>query len=101
MAAITPSVPDFIMGYRVVEFGCFAEARLPIGYLPPSDGSAPLKPVKNVALCKAEGIDGYYTLFCTQEWAYVTYCYDETCEHAKRVVVREFGSDVVKWQRQV
>ena len=98
MPAPELSIPARINDFRGIETGAFAEPRLPSGYVPPSDGHTPLRPVKNVALCKADGIDGYYTLFCTDTWEYVTCEFNETREYAKRNVVKEFGAEVTGWQ---
>jgi hypothetical protein len=90
-------IPARINEFRVIETGAFAEPRLPSGYVPPSDGQ-PLRPVQNVAICEADGVEGYYTLFCTDTWEYVTYEFHETRESAKRNVIQEFGADVTGWQ---
>src|SRR5262245_39064690 len=89
--------PELIRGFRVVEFGFFPEPILPVGYVPPPDNHPPLEPVQNLAICTADGIDGYYLLFCTTDWRYVTYCFNETLEYAKRSPVVEFGRDVSRW----
>jgi hypothetical protein len=73
---------------------------LPKGYVPPPDGLVSLEPVQNVAICTAPGVAGFYLLFCTPEWRYVTYSFNETIEHTKRVPMEEFGEDVVRWQRR-
>ncbi|GEM_PF-6157589 len=98
MPAPEAPIPVRIDDFRVIETGALAESRLPLGYVAPSDGRPPLKPVKNVALCEADGVDGYYTLFCTDTWEYVTYQFNETREYAKRNVVKEFGVDVTGWR---
>ncbi len=93
-------VPESIEGFAVVEYGSFPTPILPKGYVPPPDGRAPLKPVQNVAICTAPGVDGFYLLFCTPEWQYVTYSFNETIEHTKRVPMKEFGEDVAAWRRR-
>ena len=72
MPAPKSPIPARIDQYRVIETGAFSEPRLPLGYMPPPDGGPPLSPVRNVAICEADGVDGYYTLFCTDAWEYVT-----------------------------
>ena len=91
-------VPPQIDGYQVLEYGVFRTPILPKGYVPPTDGSAPLEPVQNAAICKASGVDGYYLLFCTSDWRYVTYSFNETVEYTKRVPMEEFGQDVLEWR---
>ncbi|MEZ0266384.1 MAG: hypothetical protein ACAI43_16770 [Phycisphaerae bacterium] len=98
MTAPDSPTPEVINGLRVVETGAFASPRWPAGYVPPPDGGPPLAPVTNVALCEADGYDGFYTFFCTQEWEVVTYEFDETREAARRGVAREFGADVTEWR---
>lgn len=60
--------PAYIDGYAIVEYGYFPHSMLPTGYVPPQDGSPLLQPVQNLAICTADGIDGYYLLFCTPDW---------------------------------
>ena len=98
MPARDASIPARIEDFRVIETGSFSEPRLPLGYVPPADGGPPLRPVRNVALCEADGADGYYTLFCTETWEYVTSEFNETREQAKRNIVKEFGANVTGWQ---
>jgi hypothetical protein len=92
-----PPPPKHIDGFAVVEYGFFTEPALPTGYVPPPDGHPPLEPVQNLALCIAEGVEGYYLLYCTPDWRYVTYSFDETREAATRQPVVEFGMDVAEW----
>ena len=91
--------PEQIDGYRVLEYGFFPQPTLPLGYVPPPDASPPLSPVQNLAICAADGVDGFYLLFCTPDWSYVTYCFQETMEFTKRVPVVEFGHDVIAWHK--
>jgi hypothetical protein len=91
--------PDFIYDYAVVEYGYFADPILPKGYMPPPDGSSPLLPVQNLAICTKDGIDGYYLMFCSPTWEYVTFCFNETLEYSKRCPMIEFGQDVAEWQK--
>jgi hypothetical protein len=93
------SIPNQITGYTVVEYGFFPKPILPKGYLPPRVGPL-LKPVQNVAICTAPGIDGFYLLYCTPEWEYVTYSFDETMECTKRNPLVEFGENVIQWQKR-
>jgi hypothetical protein len=90
--------PAFIDGYAVVEYGYFPQPILPTGYVPP-DGRPPLDPVQNLAICTADGIDGYYLLCCTPDWRYVTYSFNETLEHTKQRPRAEFGQDVTEWHK--
>ena len=89
--------PVSINGYTVVEYGYFRRPALPLGYVPPPDGSPPLRLVENLAICTADGVDGYYLLFCGADWEYVTYLFSETLEHTKRAPLAEFGQDVAQW----
>ena len=89
--------PATIDGFTVVEYGYFARPVLPAGYVPPTDGRPPLHAVQNLAICTADGVEGYYLLFCTPEWRYVTYCFNETLDYTKRVPLVEFGEDVAEW----
>lgn len=91
--------PTSINGYFVVEYGYFPHSRLPSGYLPPNN-NPPLQPVQNLAICTADGVDGYYLLFCTPDWTYVTYSFNETIEATKAQPVIEFAQDVVEWHRR-
>jgi hypothetical protein len=91
--------PAVIDGFAVVEYGYFPEPTLPTGYVPPLDGRPPLEPVQNLAICTAVGIDGYYLLFCTPQWRYVTYSFNETLEYTKRSPVLEYGQDVGEWRK--
>ncbi|MES2470594.1 MAG: hypothetical protein V4675_25090 [Verrucomicrobiota bacterium] len=93
-------VPEAVDDCTVVEFGAFPAPLMPAGYLPPDDGSAPLEPVKNVAICMAPGVDGFYTMFCTEDWRYVTYTFAEGIEYAKATVSREYGRDVDAWTKR-
>ncbi len=77
-------VPGMVDGFEVLEYGFFAEPLLPCGYIPPRDDSLPLEGVQNVAMCQTEGVDGFYLLFCTPDWRYVTYSFHDTIESAKR-----------------
>jgi hypothetical protein len=90
--------PAVIDGYVVVEFAEFPDPFLPLGYVPPPDGSASIEPIQNLAICKAHGVDGYYLLYCTADWRYVTYAFNETLAYTKRNPMLEFGLDVV-WQK--
>lgn len=92
--------PERIDGFAVVEYGFFTEAVLPAGYVPPSDGRPPLDPVQNLAICTADGADGYYLLFCTAEWKYVTYCFHETLHFAKQDPMVHFRCDVKEWHKR-
>jgi hypothetical protein len=76
--------PEWIDGFCVVEYGCFPQPILPTGSVPPPDGQSPLRTVQNLAICTAEGVDGYYPLFCDPNWGCVTYCFNETLEYTKR-----------------
>jgi hypothetical protein len=91
--------PAFIDGFAVVEYGYFPQPILPTGYVPPPDGRPPLQPVQNLAICTADGVEGYYLLFCTPGWRYVTYSFNETLEYTKRCPVAEFGQDVAEWHK--
>jgi hypothetical protein len=93
-------VPEKIDGYAVVEYGFFRTPILPRNYVPPGDGKVPLEPIQNVAICTAPGVDGFYLLFCTPEWRYVTYSFNETLKYTKRVPLEEFGEDVAVWRRR-
>jgi hypothetical protein len=92
--------PAFIEGFAVIEYGFFPEPVLPTGYVPPPDGRPPLAPVQNLAICTADGVDGYYLLFCTPDWQQVTYFFDETLEYAKQCPAVEFGRDVDVWHKR-
>ncbi len=76
--------PARINGYTVLEYGYFPHAALPVGYTPSQDGMPPLRPVPNLAICNADGVDGYYLLFCAPNWEYVANEFDSTLECAKR-----------------
>ena len=91
--------PATIDGFTVVEFGYFLRPTLPLGYVPPPDGSPTLRPVQNLAICTAEGVDGYYLLFCASDWEYVIYEFNETLEYTKRAPLAEFGLDVAEWRK--
>lgn len=91
--------PGTINGLAVQEFGYFPYPLLPRGYAPPKDGNVLLPPVRNLAICLADGVEGYYLLFCTADWEYVTYCFCETLEAIKRVPLIEFGQGVAEWQK--
>jgi hypothetical protein len=91
--------PALIDGFSVVEYGYFPRPLLPIGYLPPPNGRPPLEPVQNLAICTADGVGGYYLLFCTPNWRYVTYSFHETLEYTKRCPAVEFGQEVREWQK--
>ena len=93
-------VPEAINGFKVLEYGYFPEPILPKGYIPPPDGRPPLEPVQNLAVCQAEGVDGFYLLYCTPDWRYITYEFSETAKYVKRSPMREFGQDVVVWHRR-
>jgi hypothetical protein len=93
-------VPDTIKGFEVLEYGYFPEPLLPKGYVPPPDGRAPLEPVQNLAVCRSPGVDGYYLLFCTLDWTYVTACFNETIRFTKRAPLIEFGQDVIAWHKR-
>ena len=92
--------PETIHGKRVVQYAAFREPILPVGYVPPKDGQPPLEPVQNVAICTADDIEGFYVLFCTPDWRYVTFDFYETIEHAKRVPLIEFGHDITVWHKR-
>ena len=92
--------PASIDGYHVIEYGFFSEPLLPIGYVPLPENRSPLQPVQNLAICTADGVDGYYLLFCTPNWIYVTYSFNETLETTKNVPVIEFGRAVVEWHKR-
>ena len=89
--------PATIHGFAVVEYGYFSLPILPIGYLPPPNGGDPLLPVENLAICTSDGVDGYYLMFCTPDWEYVTYSYDEFMDSTKKAPLIEFGQDVKAW----
>jgi hypothetical protein len=92
--------PEHIDGFKVLEYGYFPKPILPTGYVPPSDGRPPFNPVQNIAICQAEGVDGYYLLFCTPDWLYITYCFYETIEYTKKSPLIEFGQDVTEWHKR-
>jgi hypothetical protein len=89
--------PTLINGFKVVEYGFFQRPALPLGYVPPLDGTPPLRAVQNLAIGTADGVDGYYLLFCAADWGYVTYEFNETLELAKRAPLKEFGQYVQEW----
>lgn len=91
--------PAIIHGFDVVEYGFFPQPMLPIGYVAPTNGQLPSQPIQNLAICVAEEIDGYYLLFCTREWRYVTYSFNETLEFIKRSPLAEFGHDIAEWHK--
>jgi hypothetical protein len=97
---MTMHVPDAIDGFEVLEYGFFAEPLLPTGYIPPRDGRPPLEMVQNLAICRADGVDGFYLLFCTPDWRYVTYAFHETIEYAKRCPEAEIGQPVMAWRKR-
>jgi len=92
-------VPAFVNGFEVLEYGYLPVPLMPKGYVPPPDGKPSLTPAQNVAICRDRRCEGYYTLFCTPQWTYVTYAWNKTMEHAKRAVVTEYGQDVMEWNR--
>ncbi len=92
--------PSAINDLTVVEYGAFPEPLLPKGYTPPPNGRTPLHPMQYVAICRAAGVDGFYTVFCTPDWEYVTAEFNETIEHAKRTPLTEFGQDVTEWRQR-
>jgi hypothetical protein len=89
--------PEQIGGFRVVEYGYLPQPILPAGYVPPPDGRPPLRPVQNLAICTADGVEGYYLLYCDPDWRRVTYEFNETLEYTKRSPLIEFGQDVAVW----
>ena len=91
-------VPAQIDGLVVLEYGFFRAPILPRGYKPPPDGRPPLEAVQNIAICTAHGVDGFYLVFCTPEWRYVTYSFNETIESTKQIPMKEFGQDVAEWR---
>ena len=91
--------PRHIRGLTVVEYGFFAEPTLPTGYIPP-DGRPPLEPVQNLAICTAEGVEGYSLVCCTTGWRQVTGDFAYTIEAVKRIVEVEFGRDVINWHKR-
>ena len=91
--------PERIDGYRVEEYGFFPKPILPTGYVVPPDDRPPQRLVKNLAICTADGVNGYYLFFCEPNWRYVTYCFDETLECIKTVPLVEFGHDVAVWHK--
>ncbi len=93
-------VPTHIGDFRVIEFASFSEARLPAGYVLPSDGRPPLRPVKHIAICVSKGIEGYYTLFCTDTWEQVSFEFNDTIEYAKRTPFVEFGIEITNWRER-
>jgi hypothetical protein len=97
---MTTFVPDAIEGYEVLEYGFFDKPLLPTGYVSPPDGQKPLEPVQNLAICRAEGVDGFYLLFCTTDWCYVTYSFCETIECVKLCPEEEFGHPVLGWHKR-
>ena len=92
--------PACIDGFVVVEYGYFPRPATPLGYVPPPDGRPPLRPVQNLAICTADGVDGYYLLFCGPDWGCVTNCFNETLEYTKRSPMVEFGQDVAAWHKR-
>lgn len=90
--------PTSINGFTVIEYGYFSRETLPLGYVPAQDGSVPLRPVRNLAICTAKGVDGYYLLFCDSDWNHVTQEFNETLAYTKRAPLKEFGQDVVAWR---
>jgi hypothetical protein len=92
------NVPKVIGDSIVREYGSFAHPILPKGYFPPP-GSAPLDPVQNIAICTTDDIDGFYLLYCTPDWKYVTYSFHETINAAKANPMVEFGESVTNWKR--
>jgi hypothetical protein len=58
-----------------------------------------MEPVQILAICTVDGVDGYYLLFCTPDWRYVTSCFNETLEYTKRSPAIEFGHDVAEWKK--
>jgi hypothetical protein len=91
--------PATIDGFAVVEYGYFPRPLLPIDYALPPDGQPRLEPVQNLAICTADRVGGYYLLFCTPNWRYVTYSFHETLEYTKRCPAVEFGQDVSEWHK--
>ncbi len=90
-------VPDTINGFQVVEYGYFPQALLPTGYIVPLNGEPTLEMVENVAISWTDAAQGYYIFFCTMDWQYVTFSFNETLEYTRRIPMREFGHDVVCW----
>jgi hypothetical protein len=39
--------------------------------------------VQNLAICDANGVEGFYLIYCTPEWKPMTYAYCETIEFTK------------------
>jgi hypothetical protein len=95
-----PEPPPEIDGFTVVEYGFFPAPTLPVGYVPPPDGRSPLEPVQNLAICIWKSVDGFYLLFCTADWRYVTSCFNETMEYTKGAPRLEFGQDVDEWRKR-
>jgi hypothetical protein len=93
-------VPNEINEFKVLEYGYFSEPILPKGYIPPPDGRPPLEPVQNLAICRWDGVEGYYLFYCSADWKYVTYEFNETILATKRGPLREFGRDVLEWHRR-
>ena len=91
--------PACINGFAVVEYGYFPRPLLPLDYVPPPNGTAPFRPVQNLAICTADGVAGYYLLLCAPDWKLVTYEFNETLEYTKRAPLTEFGLDVVEWHK--
>ena len=90
--------PAYLDNFRVIEYGFFRSPILPKGYVPPPNGKA-LLPVQNLAICTAKGVTGFYLRYCTPDWHYVTYLFNETMEHTKENPVTEFGQDVIEWKK--
>jgi len=91
-------VPQMIDGFRVIEYGFFPDAMLPKSYVPPSDGRPPLERVRNLAICRAAGVDGFYLLYFTPEWKRVTYSYHETIDATEKDPIMEFAHEVADWK---
>lgn len=95
------AVPSEIDGMKVLEFTYFEHPLLPLGYSPPQRKGKILQPVENVAICRADALDGYYTIFCSSAWQHVAFEFNETLEAARRAPAVEFGVHNLKWRRHV
>ncbi len=88
--------PASIRGFAVLEYGFLPQPMLPLGYRP-SGGGLVLEPMQNLAICKSEGVEGYYLLCCTPNWECMSYGYSELRKHAKAQVGVEFGTHIEVW----
>ena len=94
------TAPDHVHDYKILEWGSFGKPRLPTGYSPPIDGRLPLKTVQHVAVCQAPRVEGYYTIFCTADWEFVTFAFNDTLEAAKQTCLLEFAEEISQWHQK-